>query len=225
MLDNVCIREKTLDDAWLRLYTVLNGLDDKSESRDGDIRGEIINANIVIDDPTRCILTNSVRNMSMRYGLGELIWYLLGDNKLESIQLITSAWDRMTDDGETVNSNYGYCIREKFGFNQLDYVIEMLSKYPDSRRAVIHIKEPRNTFENPTNDMNCTVCLQFFIREGKLYETVYMRSNDIWYGLPYDALFFTSIQIYLAMKLGVKLGTYTHVAGSLHLYERNADKA
>ena len=50
MLDNVYIREKTLDDAWLRLYNILNGLDDKSESRDGDIRGEIINANIVIDD-------------------------------------------------------------------------------------------------------------------------------------------------------------------------------
>ena len=112
------------------------------------------------------------------------------------------------------------------GFEPTAYELEVRCSIQLRYRNVLllMLKEPRNTFEKPTNDMNCTVCLQFFIREGKLYETVYMRSNDIWYGLPYDALFFTSIQIYLAMKLGVKLGTYTHVAGSLHLYERNADK-
>ena len=31
----------------------------------------------------------------------------------------------------------------------------------------------------------------------------------------------TAIQIYLAMRLGVQLGTYTHIAGSLHLYDRD----
>ena len=32
------------------------------------------------------------------------------------------------------------------------------------------------------------------------------------------------LQILLSMKLGLQLGIYTHVAGSLHLYERDAKK-
>ena len=51
--------------------------------------------------------------------------------------------------------------------------------------------------------------------------TTYMRSNDLWMGFPNDVFQFTAIQIYLAMRLGVKLGSYTHIAGSLHLYDRD----
>ena len=90
---------------------------------------------------------------------------------------------------------------------------------------MIHIKQARDVLVNPTKDLNCTVCLQFFISEGKLYMTTYMRSNDLWMGFPNDVFQFTCIQIYLAMKLNLQLGTYTHVAGSLHLYERDYEKS
>jgi thymidylate synthase len=86
---------------------------------------------------------------------------------------------------------------------------------------VIHIKEPSN---KESKDVNCTVALHFIIREGKLYLTTYMRSNDIWMGFPYDVFQFASMQVLLSMELGVELGTYTHIAGSLHLYERNSKK-
>ena len=112
-------------------------------------------------------------------------------------------------------------IREEYGVNQLEYVLRVLKESPESRQAVIHIKEPRNTFENPTDDLNCTVCLQFFIRDRKLYMTTYMRSNDLWLGFPYDVFNFTALQIYIAMQLDVELGTYTHISGSLHLYEKD----
>ena len=49
-----------------------------------------------------------------------------------------------------------------------------------------------------------------------------MRSNDIWTGFPYDVFSFTAMQIILAFQLGVGIGEYTHIAGSLHLYERDA---
>ena len=84
---------------------------------------------------------------------------------------------------------------------------------------------PRNTIENPTNDLNCTVCLQFIVRDEKLYCTTYMRSNDLWLGFPYDVFQFTCIQIRMAMELGLDIGSYTHIAGSLHIYERDFEKA
>lgn len=211
------------DDAFEHWWDKLSNatLGEVMESRDGDVNDEIINAVTVIKDPTRCIMKNKIRKMPMRYAIGELLWYLSGNNDLKSIQMFTKAWDRMSDDGETVNSNYGYCLMDKFGFNQIEQALIQLHDNPNSRQVVLHIKEARNMIDNPTKDLNCTVCLQLFIREGKLYMTTYMRSNDLWMGFPYDVFQFTCLQILLAMRLHVDVGTYTHVAGSLHLYTRD----
>lgn len=214
------------DEAFEHWWYMLANLmpNDMQESRDGNVVDEIINAVTVIKDPTRCIMKNKIRKMPMRYAVGELLWYLSGNNKLSAIQKFTKAWDRMSDDGEHVNSNYGYCLMHKFGFNQIEQALTQLRDNPSSRQVVLHIKEARNLIDNPTKDLNCTVCLQLFIREGKLYMTTYMRSNDLWMGFPYDVFQFTCLQTLLAMELDVELGTYTHVAGSLHLYERDYAK-
>lgn len=208
-----------IDEAWLYWYNLLNDNPEITESRDGEVIGEVINAITIINDPTRCIMKNTTRNLSMRYMIGEGLWYLSANNNLKEIQKYTQNWNRMSDDGETVNSNYGYCIAKKFGFNQWQYVLDMLRKNPNTRQAIIHIKTADN---KASNDVNCTVCLQFFIRDNKLYLTTYIRSNDLWYGFPYDVFQFTAMQILMSMQLGIELGTYTHIAGSLHLYERNA---
>lgn len=218
MLANEFFCAKTADEAFLHWYDILSSMNDLSASRDGDVVGEIINAITVIEDPTRCIMKNDIRNMPMRYAIGEMLWYISGNNNLKEIQKYTKAWDRMSDDGEKVNSNYGYCIQHKFGFNQWEYIKEKLSNDSQTRQAIIHIKEPSN---KESKDVNCTVCLQFMIRDNKLYLTTYMRSNDIWMGFPYDVFQFTAMQILLSMQLGVELGTYTHIAGSLHLYARD----
>lgn len=211
----------TADEAWLYWWNKLSSNVDNEESRDGNIVGEIINATTTINDPTRSFSNNKVRRLPLRYCIGEMLWYASGKKELKEIQKFTTGWDRLTDDGENVNSNYGYCIMYKYGFNQLEQVIEQLRKNPRTRQAVIHIKEARNLIENPTKDVNCTVCLQFFIRQDKLYMITYMRSCDLWLGFPNDIFQFMNLQVYLSMVLGVGLGTYTHICGSLHLYERD----
>ena len=228
---NVFTGADNIDEAWEHWFYALTTDRRTEESRDGAVVGEIINAVTVIEDPTRCILKSSIRKLPMRYMVGELLWYLSGNPSLEAIQLYTTAWDRMSDDGMSVNSNYGARIQEATceysgdTFNQLTMVENILREHPESRQAVIHIKQPRDLMKYPTKDVNCTVCLQFFIRDEKLYLTTYMRSNDLWMGFPNDVFQFTALQIYLAMRLGVKLGTYTHIAGSLHLYERDYQSA
>lgn len=227
------VRCKTIDDAWEYWFGKITHRTEATtaKSRDGAVVGEVLNAVTVIEDPTRCILKSKIRNLPMRYMIGELLWYLSGNPSLKAIQLYTNAWDRMSDDGETVNSNYGHRIQHALcevsgdTFDQLKMVEQLLKKDPNSRQAVIHIKQARNLMSYPTNDVNCTVCLQFFIRNEKLYMTTYMRSNDLWMGFPNDIFQFTAMQIYLAMKLGYQLGSYTHIAGSLHLYDRDYQTA
>lgn len=220
---NVTLFAKNASDAWDKWWGRMSkATNEQQTSRDGDVHSEIINATTVIEDPTRSLVNSGVRKLTTRYAIGEMLWYMSGNSKLSEIQKYTKNWDRMSDDGVFVNSNYGWCIQEKYGFNQWEHIKELLKKDPNTRQAVLHIK---TADRKPSKDVNCTVCLQFFIRDNKLYLTTYMRSNDLWMGFPYDVFQFMNMQVLMSMELGIELGTYTHIAGSLHLYERDYQKA
>lgn len=216
---------KTVDNVWVQAFKKLatqaqDGFG--ASSRDGDVVGEICDSVFCVGDPTRNIVSNPVRKMPMRYAVGELAWYLSGSNKVKDISRFAKKWVEISDDGETNNSAYGYRIFSKFGFDQWEHVKALLKKDPNSRQAIIHIKDANNS---PTKDVPCTVYLQFFIRDGKLNMSTHMRSNDIWMGVPYDMFSFCFFQMMMAMELGVEIGQYTHYAGSLHLYKRDYETA
>jgi len=179
---------------------------------------ELTNVQIELNDITQNVV--SIRNISPAYLFGEWLWYFTGRNSVKFISTFGSKWAELTDDGETNNSAYGYRMKYEFGFDQIETVIELLKKDPNSRRAVINLNTP-NPNVIVTKDEPCTIALQFLIRDNKLHCTTMMRSNDIWYGFPYDVAFFTELQMYIADRLGVIYGTYTHFVVSLHMYERN----
>lgn len=219
---NMCHEADTATKLWDDTFELLCPTTSKglatATSRDGDVVAEMINARLVLTDPTRGIVQSKIRKMPMRYAVGELMWYLSGSQNVEDIAQFSEKWRDLSDDGLTANSAYGHRIFKGMGFDQWAYVYSLLRDNPNSRQAVIHIKDAD---DRVTKDMPCTLTLQFLIREGALYLTVNMRSNDIWMGLPYDMFSFTCMQLKMAMELGVQLGTYTHNAASLHLYERD----
>lgn len=182
---------------------------------------EIINASICIKNPRARYIYDSDRNTSFAYAFGELCWYLRGVNDLESIRYYSKFYNRITDDGKTVNSAYGYRIyghHPQIEFNQWERCKELLKNDPDSRQAIIHIHTPNN---KPTKDEVCTLTLQFLIRNGKLHMITNMRSNDVVFGFTYDVFCFTALQELMAEELGVDLGYYYHNAASLHIYLNN----
>jgi thymidylate synthase len=70
----------------------------------------------------------------------------------------------------------------------------------------------------------------FFIRDNKLNMKVQMRSNDIFYGLTFDAPFFAFLLQSIHIKLietypDLQLGEYFHFADNLHFYERHFELA
>lgn len=225
MNSNMMFSAESVDDVWLQLWKTVKENSEELESRDGDVVWECINAHIVMTNPTRNLSHNKIRNMSIRYAIGEFLWYESATNKLKPIQAYTKGWDRMSDDGEHVNSNYGYLIKKHYGFDQFNMCIESLKANRNSRQAIMHYKPVFDFVEKPTKDVPCTISQQFFIRDDKLHSIVNMRSNDIWNGIPYDIFFFTSNQIKMAMLLDIEVGTYMHSAGSLHMYKRDYETA
>ncbi len=82
-----------------------------------------------------------------------------------------------------------------------------------------------------TEDVPCTLMLGWSIRGGALHCHAYMRSSDIWLGIPYDAFNFSFLSAYVREQLealygeGYALGTLHLTAGSSHLYKRNLEAA
>lgn len=183
---------------------------------------ELNNYMFTIDDISKDVVDLKTRNISTNYLAGELLWYWSSSNKLDFINNFSKFWNKISDDGETSNSAYGYILRKKFGFDQIEKVIELLNKDPSSRRAVVNLNIPNeNVIE--TKDEICTIALAFNIRHGKLNCTTMMRSNDVVFGLTYDLTYFISIQKYIADALGVEYGSYTHFAISMHVYDRDLE--
>ena len=178
----------------------------------------LFNIGFTIEDPTNKVITNKERNWNEEYAAAEWAWYLSGNPRISALGelygKIPPIWRRMADENGEVNSNYGYQWRRN---EQLENVINMLKQNPETRQAAISIYDGREIHKYAT-DTPCTYAVQFTIVQSKLYMSVYMRSNDLWYGFCNDQYQFASLQEMVAERLNLPVGTYYHHAHNLHLY-------
>lgn len=192
---------------------------------------ELTNTIIVVKNPYDRLVSNIHRNLCLKYLAGEFLWYERASNKLHEISHYSKYWDKISDDGKTANSCYGnkiYTLSEGTGYSQWTHVKNELIKDKNSRRALMIILSGEDC-RSDTKDMPCTVGIQFLIRNNQLHMTVWMRSNDIYLGFCYDAAIFTLWQEKLIVELtqyypDLSMGTYTHIATSMHVYESNYEQ-
>jgi thymidylate synthase len=189
---------------------------------------ELRNVTIHLKDPTRSLVTNPGRKLSNKYCAGELAFYLSCSEDLADIAAYSSKWVPLSDDGKTVNSCYGRRLlleEGPEGYTPIEMAIEQLIGNKYTKKAVAIVYKDRDVRKD-TRDTPCTMYLNFWIRNDQLSLTTHMRSNDVWYGTPYDIFFFTFMQQYVLARLKkwypeVSLGSYFHVVDSLHAYSRN----
>ena len=178
----------------------------------------LFNVGFTMDKPEQNHITNKERNWKLDYAEAEWQWYLSGDPSIEKLGeiygKIPAIWERMADADNKVRSNYGWQWQRN---NQLDYVIGKLRTHKETRHAAISIYDCKeyNTYRN---DTPCTYAVQFTILNDKLNMSVYMRSNDLWYGFCNDQYQFSNLQKMIADILDMETGWYYHHAHNLHLY-------
>jgi thymidylate synthase len=175
-------------------------------------------------DMSRPVLTVPERKLSYQFMAAEAYWILTGDDRVRTIAPYNKNIAHFSDDGETFFGAYGPKIIE-----QLPYVIQKLVEDPSTRQAGLTIWR-----ESPprTKDVPCTIAVFFNLRSGILNCSTFMRSSDIWLGLPYDVFNFSMLTHYVCAKLNDRVGTGDVVPGILrvtaassHLYERNMEAA
>lgn len=121
-------------------------------------------------------------------------------------------------DFEVEKGKWAYTYHSRAA-QQIPLVIAELKRNPDSRRAVIDIRDWRVDMES--NDPPCLNHIQYFIRDGKLHCKVLFRSNDACKATFFNAFALIMLQKYIADCLYIDVGTYTHRANSFHCYARD----
>lgn len=171
-----------------------------------------------------------------RYTQDEIALYDSGTRSAEDFARISKFWLKLANPDGTINSNYGWLLNQKADYGNVQFSPEMSTAWdwarkslvndPDTRQAVMLFSRPE--FFWPGNkDQVCTLSGCFQIRGGELNFSTNMRSQDIWYGLSYDAAYFCLLlhrmlkELHAAGLSSVRLGTWTHYTHSLHLYDRN----
>ncbi len=203
------MRGQTFNDLYSKLVKdVLTG--EKSSPRGMEIL-EKIGYQFTITDPNKALCTINGRKLNYAFAIIEAFEYLYGQNDANRLCFYNSNMRNFTNSTGSFDGAYAPRIK-----NQLEYVYKTIKKDPDTRQAVIVIRDQRDM--QPSRDVPCTLSLQFLLRQKKLHCVVTMRSNDLLWGTPYDVNGFTLIQKNIARWLGVEVGDYVHQAGSLHVY-------
>lgn len=186
----------------------------------GKMTREIPQRTMVVD-MRRPVLRVPERSLSYKFMAAEAFWILSGDDRVETIAPYNSRIKDFSDDGQRFFGAYGPKIKA-----QLPYIIDKLMEDEDSRQAGLTIWR-----ECPpkTKDVPCTVAIFFSIRAGKLNTHVFMRSSDVWLGVPYDVFNFSMLGHLVCCLLNerhqvvcaVEPGQLFLTAASSHLYEHN----
>jgi len=106
-------------------------------------------------------------------------------------------------------------------FNQIEKIIEILSKHPTTRKACISTWYPTTDLGN--DYCPCNMVMQIFERDGLLNWVTVVRSLDVLRGFTENIFMFTIWQEYIAKKLGIDPGAYKTVALNAHLYQDMID--
>ena len=180
----------------------------------------LFNVGFYMTNPNMKSITNKERKWNLEYAEAEWQWYLSGDPSIQKLGdiygKIPPIWKRMADENGNVNSNYGWQWQRN---KQLDNVVAMLKTNPNTRQAAISIYDAKEINDgNYIHDTPCTYAVQFTIVDNKLNMSVYMRSNDLWYGFCNDQYQFASLQQLVAERLSIDTGWYYHHAHNMHLY-------
>lgn len=217
------LERNTANEIWTDALDLIN----KTGRRIKDT-SEISQAVLTLNNPIQKWVSDRYKPMSIAFALVELVWICSGSNKRTIIDYWNPAYKKYAADANSdiYHGAYGYRLKHYNGLDQLERAYNALKNCPENRQTVLLYWDPLQDIplengNSQSRDIPCNICSMVKIRNGKLEWTQVMRSNDIYKGLPYNLIQFTSMQEILAGWLNVDIGNYTHISDSLHIYDQD----
>lgn len=170
------------------------------------------------------LLRNTRRHMSVGYAWAEVLWYLSGESNISRILPYAPQYKQWALRGEA--GGYAYGNRVQHPANQLQACIQLLKDQPSTRRASMTILHPEDALRAHDSKAPhpCGLSWTFYARDGLLNMLAVVRSQDLWLGMPYDVFANCQLLKIMAATLNLAPGEYTHVVGSLHIYDKYKER-
>lgn len=126
-----------------------------------------------------------------------------------------------------VKSAYGYRWRRHFGRDQIRLAVEALRKDPTDRRVYVSAWDPAEDGlgEQGQKNVPCPASFTFSITGGELHSSLFLRSSDVFVGLPYDVMGHALLMDAVAHELKIRPGVMHVTMAHVHLYESHWDLA
>jgi len=183
-------------------------------------------AAIGITDPRQRWIVARTPALNPAFAIAEAVWIVAGRNDSAFLNYFNRSLPDFAGSGTTYHGAYGHRIRQHLAFDQLERAFQILRRAPESRQVVLQIWDgqadmPHASGQPRAADIPCNVLTLLKVRAGRLELTEIVRSNDVFRGLPYNIVQFTTLQEVLAGWLGVEVGHYAQLSDSLHVYDRD----
>jgi thymidylate synthase len=191
---------------------------------------ELLHVAIGLSNPLDRWVTSRYPPLNPAFAIAELVWMLNGNDDSAFLNYWNSRLPLFAGHGITYRGAYGYRLRKHFAVDQLEKSASMLAHNPDTRQVVLQIWDgtidlPDAMGQPSDADIPCNLMSILKVRDGRLEWLQVLRSNDLFLGLPYNLLQFTTLQEVVAGWIGVGVGTYNQISDSLHIYKSDIEQA
>lgn len=163
----------------------------------------------------------------------ELLWFLRGETNVKSLQSAgVHIWDANLESDHTkklglpqgeLGPVYGRQWRAFgpeaggiVGVDQIKRVIDDIRKSPNSRRLIVSAWNPMVVDKVALPSCHCF--FQFEVKAGKLSCLVYLRSNDLFLGAPWNIASYGLLTHIIAEMTGLQPGEIVYSVGNAHIY-------
>jgi len=158
----------------------------------------------------------------------EMLWFLRGDTNIKYLNDYgVHIWDAWADDDGNLGPVYGkqwisWSGGNSSSHNQIESVIENIRCNPDSRR---HIVNAWNVAD--LQDMAlppCHMLFQFYVSVNRLSCQLYVRSNDLFLGAPFNIAEYALLIHMVAAQCDLDPGELVYTIGDAHIYLNHLDQ-
>jgi thymidylate synthase len=219
----------TADEVWRKAASAFKDVGQMVQPSRAGPTVEILNCALSISDPTQRWVSSRWPPINPAFALAEVIWLMAGRNDSHVLNYFNRQLPKYAGYGPVYHGAYGHRLRRHLGFDQVEQAYQALKTRPDSRQIVLQLWDGRVDFPSSSGkeaspDIPCNVVSMLNVRAGKLEWTQVLRSNDLFRGLPYNFIQFTTLQEVMAGWLGLDIGRYHQISNSLHVYSADLDK-
>jgi len=158
----------------------------------------------------------------------EMLWFLKGDTNIAYLNDNgVHIWDAWADADGNLGPVYGkqwvrWAGPDGETINQIERLIEGLRTRPDSRRHIVNAWNVSDLSRMALPP--CHMFYQFYVAQGKLSCQLYVRSNDLFLGAPFNIAEYALLVHMIAAQCDLEPGELVYTIGDAHIYANHMDQ-